>query len=91
MQNQNPIMEDFTRLMSSIAGTMAGAGREAEAKIREKIRETVGGLDMVSREEFEAVKTLASEARAEIEVLKSEIAALRGDKPAAGDENSPTI
>lgn len=91
MQNQNPIVEDFTRLMSSIAGTMAGAGREAEAKIREKIRETVGGLDMVSREEFEAVKTLASEARAEIEVLKAEIAALRGGKPVSGDENSPAI
>jgi BMFP domain-containing protein YqiC len=83
MQNQNPLFEDLSRLMSSVAGTMAGAGREAEARMREKLREAVGGLDMVSRDEFEAVKAMAAETRAELEALKAEIAALKGGAPAA--------
>lgn len=79
MQNQNPVVEDFSRLMSSIAGTVAGVGREAEARVKERIREAMGGMDMVSREEFDAVKTLAAEARAEVETLRAEIAAVRAE------------
>jgi len=81
VQNQNQMFEDLSRLMSSIAGTMAGAGREAEARMKEKLREAVGGVDFVSREEFEAVKAMAAETRAEIEALKAMIAA--GGSPAA--------
>lgn len=89
MQNQNPLFEDLSRLMSSVAGTMAGAGREAEARMREKLRETIGGMDMVSREEFEAVKAMAAGTREELEALKAELAALKGGaaptaKPAKG-------
>ncbi len=84
MQNQNPLFEDLSRLMSSVAGTMAGAGREAEQRMKEKLREAVGGIDAVSREEFEAVKAMAAETKAELEALKAELAALRGEaaKPA---------
>lgn len=82
MQNQNPLFEDLSRLMSSVAGTMAGAGREAEQRMKEKLRETMGGVDMVSREEFEAVKAMASETRAELETLKAELQALKGGSPA---------
>lgn len=78
MQNQNQVFEDLSRLMSSIAGTMAGAGREAEQRMKEKLREAVGGVDMVSRDEFEAVKAMAAETRAELESLKAEIEALKG-------------
>lgn len=74
MQNQNQMFEDLSRLMSSIAGTMAGAGREAEARMKEKLREAVGGVDFVSREEFEAVKAMAAETKAELEALKAQMA-----------------
>jgi BMFP domain-containing protein YqiC len=77
MQKENQLFEDVARLLSSVAGTMAGAGREAETRIKEKLREAVGGLDLVSREEFEAVKALAANARAEVEALRAEVAALR--------------
>lgn len=90
MQNQNPLFEDLSRLMSSVAGTMAGAGREAEARMREKLREAVGGIDMVSREEFDAVKAMAAETRAELEALKAEIATLRAE-PAAKTARSRKI
>ena len=81
MQNQNPLFEDLSRLMSSVAGTMAGAGREAEQRMKEKLREAVGGVDMVSRDEFEAVKAMAAETKAELEALKAELQALRDGIP----------
>jgi len=71
---QNQMFEDLSRLMSSIAGTMAGAGREAETRMKEKLREAVGGVDFVSREEFEAVKAMAAETKAELEALKAMVA-----------------
>ncbi|MFQ3594833.1 MAG: accessory factor UbiK family protein [Sphingomonadaceae bacterium] len=77
MQKENQLFEDLARLLSSVAGTVAGAGREAETRFRERLREMVGGMDFVSREEFEAVKTLAGETRAQLEALKAELAAMR--------------
>lgn len=82
MQNQNQVFEDFSRLLSSIAGTMAGAGREAEARMKEKLRETVGGADFVSREEFEAVKAMAAETKAELETLKAQLGGAPAAQPA---------
>ena len=63
MQSQNRIFDDLAKMMNGVAGTMAGMGREAEASMREKMREWVGGMDFVSREEFEAVKAMAVAAR----------------------------
>ena len=51
-------------------------GREASENAREKAREVFGGLDFVSREEFDAVKELAASAREEVEILKARITAL---------------
>jgi BMFP domain-containing protein YqiC len=55
---------------------MAGVGREAEASMREKVREFVAGMDFVDRDEFEAVKAMAIAAREENEALAKRIAAL---------------
>lgn len=79
MQNQNQLLEDISRLMSSVAGTVAGVGREAEGRMKDKFREAMGGLDLVSREEFEAVKELASNTKAELEALKAELAASKSN------------
>ena len=76
MQSENPFLADIAKLMNSEAGTFAGATREARESAREKLRETFGGLDFVSREEFDAVKTMAATAREEVEALKERIAAL---------------
>ena len=84
MQSQNRIFDDLVKMMNGVAGTMAGVGREAEASMREKMREWVGGMDFVSRDEFEAVKAMAVAAREENEALKKRIEALEGGaKPAA--------
>ncbi len=84
MQSQNRIFDDLVKMMNGVAGTMAGVGREAEASMREKMREWVGGMDFVSRDEFDAVKAMAIAARDENEALKKRIEALElGAKPAS--------
>ena len=76
MQSENPLIADIAKLLNSAAGTMAGMGREARDAARERVREAVGGLDFVSREEFDAVKDMAAKAREENEALKARIAGL---------------
>ncbi len=83
MQSQNRIFEDLSKVATSAMGTMAGVGREVETMIRGRIKDAVGGLDMVGRDEFEAVKAMAATARADAEALKAELAALRATMAAA--------
>lgn len=84
MQSENPIIADFVKLMNSAAGTMAGMTREAREGAREKFREAMGGMDFVTREEFDAVKDMAARAREENEALKARIAALEAQSAAKG-------
>ena len=76
MQSQNPLIADFVKLANSAAGTFAGMSREARDAGREKLKEAMGGLDFVSREEFDAVKDMAAMARERVDVLEAKIAAL---------------
>jgi BMFP domain-containing protein YqiC len=78
MQSENPLIADFVKLMNSAAGTLAGVTREAREGAKERLKESLGGLDFVSRDEFDAVKDLAAKAREEVEDLKARIAALEG-------------
>lgn len=83
MQSENRLFDDFVKVLNGAAGTFAGMGREAEANFRERVREWVGGMDIVSRDEFEAVKAIAVAAREENQALKARIATLEGEKPVA--------
>ncbi|MBK6411708.1 accessory factor UbiK family protein [Sphingopyxis sp.] len=84
MQSENRFFDDLAKMVNGVAGTVAGAGREAEAAMRERAKEWVGRMDFVSREEFEAVKQMAATARAETEALKARLDKLEGTaKPAA--------
>jgi BMFP domain-containing protein YqiC len=73
MQSENRLFDDFVKVMNGAAGTLAGMTREAESAFRERMREWVGGLDMVSREEFEAVKAIAVAGREETQALKARL------------------
>ncbi|RHW16692.1 hypothetical protein D1610_14990 [Sphingomonas gilva] len=84
MQTENRVFDDFVKFMNGAAGTLAGMGREAEAATRQRAREWIGGLDFVSREEFEAVKAMAAAARDEADALKARLDALeKAAKPKA--------
>lgn len=78
MQSENRFFDDLAKLVNGAAGTVAGMSRELEANAREKAKQWMGGLDFVSREEFDAVKALAAAAREEVELLKARIDALEG-------------
>ena len=92
MQSENPLFADLAKLLNSAAGTMAGMGREAREAARERMKEAMGGLDFVSREEFDAVKAMAAAAREEVEQLKARLSALEagegGGKKSAGSVRS---
>jgi BMFP domain-containing protein YqiC len=83
MQSENRLFDDFVKVLNGAAGTFAGMTREAEGAFRERVREWVGGLDMVSREEFEAVKAIAVAAREENQALRARIEALEAAGAAA--------
>ena len=76
MQSQNPMIADFVKLANSAAGTLAGMTREAREAARERAKEAFGGMDFVTREEFDAVKTMAAKAREQAEDLSARVAAL---------------
>jgi BMFP domain-containing protein YqiC len=76
MQTDNRLFDDFVKFVNGAAGTVAGMARETESAARERAREWIGGLDFVSRDEFDAVKAMAAAARDEADALKARIAAL---------------
>ena len=78
MQSENRFFDDLAKLVNGAAGTVAGMSREFETNAREKAKQFIGGIDFVSRDEFDAVKALAAAAREEIELLKARIDALEG-------------
>ncbi len=84
MQSENRLFDDFAKFVNGAAGTLAGVGREAEQSARARAKEWIGGLEFVSRDEFEAVKAMAAAARDEAEALRARLDALEAaTKPAA--------
>ena len=75
-QTSNRLLDDMARLMTDAAGMARGAREEIEAFMRTQAERVLNDLDVVSREEFEAVKMMAEEARAENAVLAERLAAL---------------
>ncbi|QQV78920.1 accessory factor UbiK family protein [Sphingomonas aliaeris] len=89
MQADNKMFDDFVKLVNGAAGTLAGVGREAEAGARSKAKEWIGGLDFVSRDEFDAVKAMAAAARDEADSLRARLDALEA-KAAATPAATPS-
>jgi BMFP domain-containing protein YqiC len=76
MQTQSSVFDDLARLMTGAMGMAQGAGEEAKGFMRAQADRFVAEMDLVGRDEFEAVKQLASEARAEAEGLRERVNAL---------------
>ena len=75
-QTSNRFFDEIGRLMNDAAGAAQGVRREFDTMLRHQAERILGDLDVVKREEFEAVKEMARLAREENEALKSRIAAL---------------
>ncbi len=76
MQSQNRFFDDMARVAAGAVGALAGVRGEIEARLRDQLERVLAGMDLVSREEFEAVKAMAAKAREEQEVLLRRIDAL---------------
>jgi BMFP domain-containing protein YqiC len=83
MQSENRLFDDLVKMMNGAAGTIAGMGREAEGSIKERAKEWMGGLDFVSRDEFEAVKAMAAAAREEAAMLRTRLDTMESNAAAA--------
>jgi BMFP domain-containing protein YqiC len=72
----NRILDDFARLMTDAAGAAQGVRREVENAFRSQAERVLNSMDIVQREEFEAVREMAIRAREENELLIARIEAL---------------
>ncbi len=75
-QTSNRFFDEVARLMNDAAGVAQGVRREFDTLFRTQAERILSELDVVKREEFEAVKDMARLAREENEALKARIAAL---------------
>lgn len=82
----NRILDELAKLMTDAAGAAQGVRREMETAMRSQLERLLNSMDLVKREEFEAVRDMAIKAREENEALAERLAALevrRDEKPAA--------
>lgn len=72
MQTQNPFLDEFAKLTNAAMGLAQTAGEEAKAAFRSQGDRFAAELDLIRRDEFEALKAEIAALRAEIETLKSQ-------------------
>ncbi len=89
MQTTNRFFDDLAKVVNGAAGTVAGMAREVESGARERARDWVDGLDLVSRDEFDALKDMLAAAQAEIAALRTQVDALSGGGSAAAPAAKP--
>jgi len=77
------ILDDLSRVAGGALGALGGLRGEIEDLVRQRVERTAQDLNLVTREEFEAVHEMAAEARAEAERLAARVAALEAERPAA--------
>ena len=75
-QGPNRIYDEFAKLMTDAAGAAQGMKREAETAFRSQAEKFLADMDLVKREDFDAVQEMASRARSENEELKGRVDAL---------------
>lgn len=75
MQTQNPFLDEMAKLTNAAMGLAQTAGDEAKAAFRAQADRLAAEMDLIRRDEFEAMK-------AEIAALRAEIAELKAAKPA---------
>jgi len=91
MQTDNRLLDDLARVASGALGTLQGVKSEVTARLRDQFERVLAELDLVSREEFDAVKAMAAAARSEnealakrLEALEAQVAGKRPKRAAAG-------
>ena len=76
MQTDNRLLDDLSRVATGAFSALAGVREDIESRMREQFEKILAHMDVVSREEFDAVQTMAARARAEQEALAEKLVAL---------------
>jgi BMFP domain-containing protein YqiC len=87
-QSDNRLLDEFAKLMNDVAGVAQGVRREVETAVKTQAERFVGEMDLVQREEFEAMRDMAAKARQENEVLRKRIETLEAKLGVAHFEES---
>ncbi len=79
-QTSNRLLDELAKMMTDAAGAAQGIRREVESLARGQVDRVLAEMDVVRREEFEAVRDMAQKAREENEALAQRIAELEGGR-----------
>ncbi len=80
MSDGNKIFDDLGKLMNDAAGVADGVRREAETAVKAQMERLINDMDLVKREEFDALRELVQVQSEELEVVKKELEALKSKK-----------
>lgn len=83
MSSRNPFIDDFAKVASSAFSTIGGLRDEAQSAMKARFEAMIADMDMVTRDEFEAVRAMALKAREENDALLQEIVAMKQQIQAA--------
>ncbi|MEM6683484.1 MAG: accessory factor UbiK family protein [Pseudomonadota bacterium] len=89
MSTKNPFVEDFAKVASSAMSTFSGLRDEAQSAMRARFDAMLADMDMITRDEFDAVRAMAIKAREENDALRAELEALKSKIPAAKAKPAP--
>jgi BMFP domain-containing protein YqiC len=89
MQTRSRMFDDLARLTNGAASVLSGFRDEAEGKVRQQLERLLADMDVVPREEFEAVREMAANARREQEALTQRVAALEAQLAALAEADRP--
>lgn len=89
MQTQNRLFDDIAKVASGAFNTLGGLREEIELRVRERVERLAAEMDLVTREEFDAVSTMAAKARAAQEDLEARIVELETRLAAAEKASKP--
>jgi len=84
MQTKGRIFDDLARVANGAAGTLSGVRHEIEGMVKQRLERVLADMDLVGRDEFEAVKEVAAKARLEQEALEKRVVALEKALEKAG-------
>ncbi len=87
MQTSNRLFDDLARVASGAFNTLSGLREEIETRVRERVERMAADLDLVTREEFEAVRTMAAKARDGQDELAAKVADLEAQLVAMGGKS----
>lgn len=89
MQSQNRLLDDLARVATGALGVASGMRQEVEGRLRGQFERILGEMDLVTREEFEVVKAMATKARQRQEELEEKVAALEKRLDQGGAAKKP--